>query len=251
MRTRIRTKSYICGDYRHVYLYPVYGYGGKRRRKRYRPTSEQQAEITARHAEQRLEMLLETNFDERDFFFTATYRPELRPTSDAEALRQAKNFIRRVRYQCRKRDLPEPVAVWCTELSAEHKLYHHHYVIRCGLTYDELAAVWGKGRTQGGRLHFDADGMAGLTKYLPKDPVGPVRYHATRNLKKPQELQNDETSRREFGRLYDAALFGDAAEIERAYPAYHVNKNATFAADTLFGRYVYIKLYRKNGKYNI
>lgn len=250
MQTRIRTKSYICGNYRHVFCYPVYGVGGKRRRKRYRPTSEQQREINARRAEHRLEMLLETNFDERDYFFTATYRPELRPTSDAEALRQAKNFVRRLRYQCSRRGLPDPVAIWCTELSKEHKLYHHHYVIKCGLPFDTLAQIWGKGRSSGGHLHFDADGMAGLSKYLPKDPVGDVRYHATRNVKKPEELQNDNTTQRQFKRLYEAALFGNPQEIEQQFPAYHVNKDATFAVDTLFGRYVYIKLYAKNSKFN-
>lgn len=250
MRTRIRTKSYICGDYRHVYLYPVYGYGGKRRRKRYRPTSEQQAELNARRAEKRLEMLLETNFDEHDYFFTCTYEPHLRPGKDEEALRQAKNFIRRLQYRCKRQGLPEPVAVWCTELSKENKLYHHHFVIKCALPFDTLAQIWGKGRAQGGHLHFAADGMTGLSKYLPKEPIGTVRYHATRNLKKPQELQDDNTSQARFGKLFDAVHFGDPAEIERVFPAYFVNQNATFAADTLFGRYIYIKLYAKHSKFN-
>ena len=247
MKCRIRTKTYICGNYKHVYMYPVLSTGGRGRRKRYKPTSEVQAAVNARHAEKRLEMILETNFDSNDYFFTSTYLPEKRPKNDTEAMKEAKNFIRRIKYRCKKKGLPDPKAVWCTELSKEHRLYHHHFVIKCGLSYDELAAVWGKGRTNGGKLHFDSDGMSGLSKYLPKEPVGEVRYHATRNLNKPVEQQNDGTSQKEFNRIFDEVYFHQRSELENRYRDYFVNDNSLTAYEGLAGcRFIYIKLYRKN-----
>ena len=248
MKSRIRTKTYICGNYKHIFFYPVFS-TSSRRKKRYKPTTLVQAEINSRRAEKRLEMLLETNFDEKDCFFTATYRSDLRPKTDEKAMKQARNFIRRIQYQCKRKGLDAPVAVWCTELSKDNKLYHHHFVIKSGLNYDELAKIWGKGRTSGGKLHFDVDGMSGLAKYLPKEPIGAVRYHSTKNLKQPLEQQNDNTSIKEFNKIFEQAFFHLNNELAEKYPEYNINDNSLTAYESFVGcRFVYIKLCKKRGK---
>lgn len=250
MKCRIRTKTYICGNYKHVYLYPVLSTGCRGRRKRYKPTSEVQATVNARHAEKRLEMLLESNFKEDDWFFTLTYRPYCRPKSDDEALKKVKNFIRRLKYHCKKNGLSEPVAIWTTELTQKNHYYHHHMALKCSLPDKKIKEIWGNGIANGFRIQLESYGLVGLSKYFSKEPIGKVKYHSTRNLKKPIEQKNDSTSQKEFNMIFEEAYFHRTDELEKRYPDYFVNDNSLMAYESFTGaRFVYIKLYRKNKKY--
>lgn len=249
MRCRIRQKTYVCGDYRHVFIYPVFTHNKGLRKKKYKPTTEAQKKINEKKANLWLQMQLEANFDDNDAFFTATYKPGEHPLTDSEAMKDAKNFIRRVQYQCRKRNLPEPVAMWCTERGASTGRFHHHFIIKAQLTSSELAKIWGKGRTNHQKLYFSGEGLKGLANYLPKDPIGERRYHATRNIKKPAEQQNDSMSQKQFSKIYENVHFRNIRELEKEFNGYGVSFDCLEDYESLLGQYAYIKLYKKDSKY--
>ena len=250
MKCKIRQKTFICGDYRHVMIYPVFSSAkGSIRKKKYKPTSENQQKINEKRATLWLQMIMETNFDDKDFFFTVTYKPGQHPATDTQAMKDAKNFIRRVQYHCQKKGLPEPVAVWCTERGKGTRRYHHHYVIKSELSDDELTAIWGKGRTKPLKLRFDEDGLKGLANYLPKEPIGERRYHSTRNIKKPEERQNDQISQKQYKEIFENVHFKNARELEKIFKGYFVSGGCMEDYDNFFGQYAYIKLYKQDSKY--
>ena len=76
MRTRIREKTYQCGDYSYIHIYPVFAPSGCNKRRRYKPTSEQQKRLNDKYAQKRFVMLLETNFTGEGYYITPTYKDE-------------------------------------------------------------------------------------------------------------------------------------------------------------------------------
>lgn len=248
MRVHIREKTYKCGDYGYVHIFPVFAPSGNRRQRRYKPTSETQKQLNEKYARERLVMLLETNFTGEGYYITPTYKDEYLPPTDEQAFRDVSNYIRRIKYRCEKNNVAEPCAVWCTEKSKAGR-YHHHIIIKCGLSRDELDLMWGKGYCNTKLLQFNENGLEGLANYLPKNPIGKQRYHCTRNLKKPVERQNDNMSKKQARALSDTHV--TAEEIERYYPDYYVVKDSIthYSAEYLDITYTSFKLYKKKSSY--
>lgn len=246
MQKRIKEITYKCGNYVHVFASPIYydRVKVKTRQKRFRETSEAQKWHNEKIAEKHFEMLIETNFNTDDFFFSFTYGNSYLPESDEQAERNIKNYIRRVQYHCKKNKLPDPVAVWNTETSSRGR-YHHHGIIKTSLTRKQLKELWRLGVSDMDELYFDIDGLHGLGNYLtkPRCRVGCRRWHYTKNIKQPVKTVSDRRTQKAFNEMWNYNRTSEV--IEKYYPDYlSCTVNAT-QSEITGDKYLYIKLYKK------
>lgn len=190
MRCFYREKRYFSGDYLEIDIYPVFGRAGQRRKK-YKETSECQKRLNRKNCEMKLTRLLNTNFTEDDLRFDLTYQTDLLPQDDDAAIRELRNFLRRLKRFRKKAGLSALKYVAVTEKSKKGR-YHHHLVISGGVSIKDLAELWGRGYTSAKPLQFDENGIEGLAKYLVKEPIGSKFYQASRNLSQPEVETRDE-----------------------------------------------------------
>lgn len=244
MRTIYREKKYFCGEYLDAYIYPIFKEPGQRSKKA-NPTSETQAKLNKRHAEEKVTRLLHANFTPDDLELGLDYAEN--PESDEQAKRDVQNFLRRLRRLRRSLGLPELKYIAVTEKSSRGR-YHHHVTVNGGIDRDVLENLWGYGRANSKRLQFDENGVAGLGRYIVKSPIFAKRWNASKNLIDPQPRTND--SRISIRRAKElAADTTDRAPFEKLYPDYLLAEAGAFHNDVNGGVYLFARLYRKDGKY--
>lgn len=186
-----RVKTTVAGAQVRLEVYPVFGCSRDAKRDTTgEPSSLGQQRRNNRRAAQYVEDMLNTNFSDADNWYTLTYDEAHLPATGEQAKQDLSNFVECVRYHSRKWGI-EPRALWVTETRGEDGALaraHHHVVIACPLSRDELERLWrGRGRTQGRRLQPDKKGLAGMANYLAKEKAnGRRRWGHTQNLKKPK-----------------------------------------------------------------
>lgn len=248
MRCFYREKRYYSGNYLEIDIYPVFGKSGQRRSK-YKPTSECQRELNRKNTEMKLTRLLNTNFTEDDLRFDLTYSPDNLPESDDAALRELRNFIRRLKRFRKRAGLSPLKYVAVTEKGKKSGRYHHHLVISGGVSIRDLAALWDRGYTAAKPLQFDEYGIEGLAHYLVKEPVGSKFYQASRNLVQPEEETRDEVfSQKTVAAM--AKVAGDAAMWEGIYDGYTFASAQPFYNDYNRHNYITVRMYipQKKGR---
>ena len=241
--TIYREKTYTCGEYLDVYIYPVYKPPGKRKKKAI-PSTATQAKLNARHAAEKLTRLLHANFTPEDLEIGLDYA--VNPDGDDQAKRDVQNFLRRLRRVRNKLELPPLKYISVTEKSGKGR-YHHHVTVNGGVDRDTIERLWGMGRANAKRLQFDVAGLAGLAKYIVKSPVGSKRWNASKNLIDPEPRTNDSRIR---SKRKAAALARDPSDRdpwERLYPDYSLAEVVPFQFDDTGGIYIFARLYRKDG----
>lgn len=141
--------------------------------------------------------LINTNFTEADTHTTLTYTDETLPTDPEQAARDAANFLRHVRERCKEQGLPRPEAITVTEYQDADPdtgqravRYHHHILLHCGLTRDEIEACWhrrGKrlGRANADRLQMNKQSLEALAGYLLKYANRKHRWRRTSGIEDP------------------------------------------------------------------
>lgn len=252
MRAHIREQTRICKDYAHFDVYPAFTHTKSRKKKKYKPTSETQKAINQRNAEKYLEMLIEANFDDNDYYLTLTYNKE--PETAEEAEKNAYNYIRQLEYKCKKQGKERPCVIWCTEHGKTSGRFHHHLIVKCALGREALENVWRDkrhathGRSNADRLQFDENGLAALSVYLQKKPIGKQRWHRTRNMKEPIKRENDNMSQKQFKALFDKHATSE--DYERAFPGYTLAGEPKRVYNEVNGCcYLSFKMYRTNSLY--
>mgnify|MGYP001544032643 FL=1 len=166
----VREQRHVCGDnYMEIDLYPISERekGASLSAKRRQASSRIQQNLNARNARRYFIQLLNANFTESDIHWTGTYDDAHLPDSIEQADHDLELFLRRVRSQSRKRGLPAPRFIAVTEWREEGDglpavRVHHHVVLSCGLSRDELERLWYRGKdkerlgiTNADRLQFD------------------------------------------------------------------------------------------------
>jgi len=212
-----------------------------------RKSAEAIARANAENARKHFGRKMDANFTDADYRIDLTYADDQLPGAD-QAWKDVRNYLRRVKYACRKNGLPQPRYMGVSEGRREgsrQKRVHHHIVISCGLSRDELEAIWGKGRARTDRLQADRYGYTALARYLMKEPEGAKRYFCSRNLKEPVITVSDtKLSIRKAERL--------ARDVEDAAPAIfgRMFKDCEFLdcvvkrSDFVPGVYLYARLRR-------
>ena len=240
MRCFYREKRYYSGNYLEIDIYPVFGRAGQRR-KRYKESSECQKKLNRKNAEMKLTRLLNTNFTEDDLRFDLTYSPNYLPNDDDAAIKELRNFLRRLKRFRKKAGLDPLKYVAVTEKSSRGR-YHHHLVISGGVSMRDLAYLWGRGYTTCKPLQFDEYGIEALAHYLVKEPVGSKFYQASRNLTQPEVETRDEAfSQKTVNAM--AKICQDPALWEGLYEGYTFVSAAPFWNDYNRHQSITVKMY--------
>ncbi len=252
-RTSYREKTYTCGEYLDVYIYPVYPairaarLDGSRRRRKRRPTREVQKKLNQRHAREKLTRILHANFTERDLALTLTYRGK--PDSEETAMQDLKKFIRKIRYRFKKIG-KELKYVWQMERSKTGRI-HFHMVLSGDIDRDELEKLWGKGYANSKRLQFGESGLDRLSRYISKSHAGEKNdrityrsYNGSKNLIDPEPEISDSKigSRKKAAALADM----DWNLWQELYPEYEVENLEPFCSEEYGSIYIFARLHRKD-----
>ena len=257
----VREQRHVCGDnYMEIDLYPISERekGASLSAKRRQASSRIQQNLNARNARRYFIQLLNANFTESDIHWTGTYDDAHLPDSIEQADHDLELFLRRVRSQSRKRGLPAPRFIAVTEWREEGDglpavRVHHHVVLSCGLSRDELERLWYRGKdkerlgiTNADRLQFDRESLERLANYLTKYTNRKRRWRQSRGLEKPQRPRpNDgKYTRRQLEWLVTSGAVFDSEFWRRKYQGWEINDITPIQNDVTKEWSIYLKLRR-------
>lgn len=251
MRCIYREKTYKCGDYKEVYIYPCYAETAKpgKRKPKAKPTAEAQRKLNKRISENNLIRLLNANFTAHDLAFDLTYKAGKNPETDEQAKKDLQNFLRRVKRYRKTHGLPDLKYIAVTERGRKKRRVHHHLVINCGVSINKLAELWGLGYTTAQPLQFDETGLIAKGKYMVKQSLYFRSFNASRNLTHPQPTTRD--GRLSQRRVRELCMdIGDRQAFEGLYEGYTFAEASSFYNEVNGGYYLAIRLYRNDATFN-
>lgn len=228
-----RTKTTLAGDTLVAEIYPAWGREKKRqlRAAKKNLTPERIRRYNTERAKFRLQMMMDTNFSEKDQSLTLTYTDEPR---EADARKDVKNFLSRIRRARKKAGLPEMKYIYALEdeKDGQKKQLHCHIVMSGGIDRKEVEQIWQKGSKARGyancdQLQPDNEGLRRLAFYIydqnrgKEQPKGKRHYSCSKNLTEPK-------FRSSMSRVSNAKVrkmardFNGIAQtiMEKVYPGY-------------------------------
>ena len=221
---------------------------------KFRGTAPPQQNHNAKVAREWFVRLLDTNFTEKDTHTSLTYEDSKLPDSEEQASRDISNFMRRLRRRCRKQLLPDPEALIVTEHQDENPetgqrrvRYHHHAVMRCQLSRDEIESCWKAGIANADRLRKDKGSLEALANYLMKCPNRKHRWYRTRGIKDPimPPPNDNKYTRRQVERIAkDPSKLYDAEFWQRKYPGWMFS-SAQATYNEFLGWSITLKMHRR------
>lgn len=150
-----------------------------------------QKNLNDKNARKYVTRLINNNFGDGDIWLTLTYRPGEEPENMEDAIHNMQNYIGRINYRRKKREMDIAKYVYITEFSPESEIrWHHHVVMDGGLDMDTVEEVWTKGdRNRARRINRDEFGLTGMSCYMTKEKnrkKNERRWNSSKNLKKFQ-----------------------------------------------------------------
>ena len=156
-----RTRTIKAGKLLYCASYPIWDTSTRRdaeakltKAREKKGTTEAQKKLNARRAEERLIQLINANFAEGDLLVTCTYAQGKEPPDLQSAQRSMRNYMARIKRLCKRKGLEEPEYVYVTETTESKRWgrrYHHHMVLKAGLSRQEVEDLWTKTKKHPGR----------------------------------------------------------------------------------------------------
>jgi hypothetical protein len=269
-----RTTTTVAGDILVAEIYPAWGREkrGVARRAKQNLTPERIRKYNTERAKFRLELLMDENFTANDLNMTLTYTDA--PT-EAEARKDVKNYIERLKRAREKRGLPELKYIYALEdeKDGRKKKIHCHMVMSGGIERKEAEKIWRKGSKARGfancdELQPDKEGLRKLAFYIydqnrgKETAKGKRHYSCSKNLREPRTRSS--MSRVSGARVRKMARdFNGMAKaiMEKVYPGFEFvrglrwqeNENGTMSescvrfSDYTDGVYIRVMMRRKAG----
>lgn len=243
----IREKKYICGDYAEIDIVHYSTEQERRypRSKKQKVSRPAQQKLNDKNSQRYFRMLLNANFGKTDYHISLTYDEDHHPPDDEAALKQIKNYIRRLKLIYSKSNIAFDY-VLVTEYGHQNGRVHHHVVARGGVPRELIEDAWGKGFVNVDRLQPDKkEGLAALAKYLTKDPhSGKHRWSASRGLKKPVVQINDNAysipSAARVANDISQDTVGGLMRLQRRYKKYQLSAVTTKTNPITGARDIYL-----------
>lgn len=214
MKNFFREKKVYCGN--NFMDVDIFAYSvnqrtqstrGKRSKKK-KVSKPKQRNLNDKNARRYLVQLANANFDEGDLHVTLTYKDKNLPGSIEEGEKIVANYLRRIKYQREKKDLPALKYILVTEYKTSDDgetptRMHHHIIMDGALDRDSVEDLWRlkreKGKKKGEKIGFvnadrlqpDENGLAALANYLTKGRAKKKRWSCSQNLTKPYFRTND------------------------------------------------------------
>lgn len=179
----IKEKTIICGDYIEIDVIPGTGNKPRNKIKKKAMSTPKQKNLNEKNARRYFIQLMNANFSNQDFHVTLTYNDDHNPETAEEAERLVANYIRRIKRRQKKVSNAPIKYMLVTQVGKVRT--HHHLVLSCELSRDEIENAWGLGYANCDRLKPDEYGFEALARYLAKHTGGKKRWSCSHNLKKP------------------------------------------------------------------
>lgn len=223
----------------------------------------------------------ETNFHTGDIYLTLTYAKEMLPKTVDEGTKIVSNYIKRIQRKLKKQNLKKLKYMIVTEYRTAKEQgatgleeddiqgedreekpirMHHHLLISCELSRDELEDLWRcrrkKGEKKGKKIgranariiqEDDSTGIYALASYLAKSPAGKRRWTCSQNLERPVQRTNDY----KYSRKKIMTIIRDGIDLsfwEKQYPGWTIkDKDNGYqqSYNDFTGWSIYLKLRRK------
>lgn len=272
---RQRTKAVYAGPMLDVDTYPVWDTKTARaakaeaQKERHREAVRRQNQKNARR---RLDRLINANFGAGDLIVTHEYGHGRQPEDDAQAARDIRNYLGRVKYMRKKLGLPAAKYIYITERTQSKQYgtrYHHHVIMSGGISRDEAERLWTKrhGGISNARIAQPTERhLTGFSRYLvmdkrnrtmEEDGKNPQHkamrrgWNSSTNLKQPKERESDKKiSIRKAQRIAEAmSNFEQAKDVlERLYPGYVLLEVSAMRSRWTAGVYIRAQLRRRDDR---
>lgn len=235
----MRERRTHCGqEYQDVEVFPM----SDRERKPIRARKEAlsspaQKTLNDRNSKRYFRQLVKTNFGAGDLAVDPTFAQE--PESYEEAMRQLRNYIRRLRRARVKAGLEPLKYVAVIERGVRSRRLHIHMIINGGLPEEQVKGLWKLGLIRTDALHpeYFEDGLNRKAAYMAGDtedkrrnsdqrPKGCRRWIQSNNLAKPWRGRPNDSrySPRQMEKL--AKLPEDCEAVRtfwaKQYPQWHI-----------------------------
>ncbi len=242
----IRTKTIKAGPMLECEIYPMLCNRGEiaaaKLEMKKAGTREAQKKLNARNAYKKMRRKLETNFGPNDLWVTLTFRTA--PDED-QAVKAARNFIKRIRRWRKRHGLPELKYIYVLEYETEgqQKKRIHFHMVLSGMDRDVVEELWDKGFANCRHLQPNENGLEGLARYMLKSPKGGRRWCCSKNLKDPIiTVADKKISKRMAGRIAMAAEEEAGELFGRAYPGYELIECEVRRSEFIAGAYIYARM---------
>ncbi|MGP1563033.1 rolling circle replication-associated protein [Filifactor alocis] len=277
----IREKKIYCGkNYMEVDIYNFSlqnARASRGRSKKEKVSLPSQKNQNEKNAKRSFIQAAETNFHTGDIYLTLTYAKEMLPKTVDEGTKIVSNYIKRIRRKLKKQNMKNLKYMIVTEyrtakeqgatggLEEEDReekpiRMHHHLLISCELSRDELEDMWRSRRKKGekkgkkiGRANAriiqedDSTGIYALASYLAKSPAGKRRWTCSQNLERPVQRTNDY----KYSRKKIMTIIRDGIDLsfwEKQYPGWTIkDKDNGYqqSYNDFTGWSIYLKLRKK------
>ncbi len=220
------------GNFMRVNIFPVrqYQYG---RKKKMKPTGATMKKLNQERRARLLSDIINLNFTKNDHQIKLDYtifreKYGRNPTSD-EVVREMRNFLRRLKRECKK-VVVELKYVYSTEVGTRGHKSHHHMIVNAPFSVEKIKRIWGNGGVWMRKLYFDRRGCYDLSGYFVKNKYTYRSYTCSKNLLRPQEGREIRKSDYKI-RQKQVNYFtnGDVKEIADLYPGWEIAELPTIA----------------------
>lgn len=193
----IRKRIRHCGVYGHRAKYiqvSCFPYSGnplpKGRGRKVEVSTPKQKKLNEKRGRRFFEAVVHANFTDGDYFVHLSYDNEHLPENLAKAQQQVRNYVNRMNYQAKKKDLPPVVAVWVTEQGKRSGRIHHHMLIKTELPRELVEDLWRAGFCNADRLKLKnrKNGLAAICQYMAKSQKTMKEQGASRSWAKSGQL---------------------------------------------------------------
>ena len=224
--------------------------------------SKAQKNLNDKNARKYVERLINQNFGDRDIWLTLTYDDEhLPPDGDIDAaIKNMQNFVRRVNYQRKKRELPNAKYVYVTEYNEDAEIRWHHHIVMDGvLDMDVVEGCWNQSsRNEARRLQKDENGLSGMSRYMVKEKKrikSEKRWNSSQGLQDPnikvvhsKQPEKGKGSYKPIGKYVDGMVRNQDTIREVLagwYPEFDFTDAGVYYNDFNFMFYIHARMRRK------
>lgn len=179
-------KMIYSGNMLEIEKYPVSSKGHRIPRSgKHKVSSESQAALNEKNAKKLFIRLVECNYTEDDMFISLNYKKK--PPDTKTFKKDIQNFLRRLKYHCKKNSYPDPVYMG---VSHDKEARPHHHIFLNAYSWDFIKGLWDKGSVNIKNLIRDDEyGFVQVSKYIMNEKNANSfnkRWCASQNLKKPK-----------------------------------------------------------------
>lgn len=196
-------------EYRKYYT-GRYGIKGIPRRKKHKPTSEEQLRINFREALRKLTRKINHNFRPGDYHLVLSYEKDLRPDTWEDMTKDIQEFLKRLRRACKKEGI---VIRYIRVMERGKKGARHHHMVINEIPAKILRKCWKKGRIHINPLD-DSGQYRQLAVYLLKFTDEAVRSGELKKRWEPSKgLKDPEITKKIISRRY----YRDTVNVKKGY----------------------------------